>query len=107
MRRSAAVAAGTAIIALMSASPAGATAAKSCNGTRATKLFLQHGIHTVQVNNMSCRRAVFVLDRWADNGMRGIGPRRWYCYTKELDKRVKRITCGRRGKHMRFDVGGG
>jgi hypothetical protein len=91
--------------ALWSAAPA--PAAAGCHSQAATNLFLKHGISTVKVQSMTCRRAVRTLRRWARNGMPGVGPAGWRCRANRLNPQVTRVRCSRRSKRMRFDIGGG
>jgi hypothetical protein len=109
MRRAAAVAAATAVVALTPAAPAAANSPvyAGCHSQAATNLYLRHGISTVFARRMTCRRAVRTLGRWARNGMRGRGPHGWRCRERALSEHVQRVRCTRRGKRMRFDVGGG
>jgi hypothetical protein len=96
-----------AIVALAGGPGAAAAEARGCHSQSATNLFLRHGIHTVTVANMTCRRAVRTLGRWARSGMRDPGPSGWRCRATRLNVQVERVRCSRRGRRMRFHVGGG
>jgi hypothetical protein len=92
---------------VLSIGPGAGAASTDCHGTGATQLFLRHGIHTVRVERLGCRRAVRTLRRWSNHGMPGAGPGGWRCRARRVHA-VQRVRCSRSGgRRMRFRVGGG
>jgi hypothetical protein len=81
----------------------GAAAAATCHDT---DLFLRSGIGTVHVRGATCRRALRVLDRWVDRGMRPRGPRGWRCRHRTLGKEAPytKYRCSRGKARMRFAI---
>jgi hypothetical protein len=95
------------LVATATATPAPAGAAAGCHGQGATNLYLRHGVHTVKVQEVGCRRTVRILRRWARDGYRAKGPAGWRCRGGPLNPHVDRFRCSRGDKRIRFHVGEG
>jgi hypothetical protein len=72
---------------------------------QSSALFLRYGVSNIEVQRVSCRRAVRTLGRWSRAGRRGRGPSGWRCSRHDRGP-FERVRCRRAAASFTFDLGG-